>query len=102
MSTTELKRVPIVPMNCTLIPVCSSLLPSLGLIVTAPLTDSPSMYNGAFSRRFLSNLRSTIAFSSLSSRTMSMSTGVEKKYDMMTNGTYFKRVRLLCSSCSYI
>lgn len=72
-----------VPMNCTLMPVCSSRLPSLGRTVTAPLTDSPSMYSGAFSRRFLSSLTSTMDRSSASSRTISMSTGVAKKYDMV-------------------
>lgn len=70
------------PMNWTLMPVCSSLLPSFGLIVTPPLTDSPSMYNGAFSRRPLSSFISIIVLSSASSRMMSISTGVEKKYDM--------------------
>lgn len=70
-------------MNCTLMPVCSNLLPSLGLTVTAPFTDSPSIYNGTFSLLFLSCRTSTMARSSPSSRTMSMSTGVEKKYDIM-------------------
>jgi len=79
--------VPIVPMNWTLMPVCSSRLPSFGLIVTAPFTDSPSIYRGAFSRRFFSNFMSIICLSSVSSsRSMSISTGVEKKYDMMANG----------------
>ncbi len=64
-------------------PVCSKRLPSLGLIVTAPLTDSPSIYSGAFSRRFLSSRMSTMDRSSPSSNTMSMSTGVAKKYDMV-------------------
>lgn len=75
---------PITPMNWTLIPVCSNRLPSFGLIVTAPLTDSPSIYSGAFSRLFLSSLTSTLCLSSVSSRTMSMSTGVEKKKDDMS------------------
>lgn len=70
-------------MNWTLTPVCSRRLPSFGRTVTAPLTDSPSMYSGAFSRRFLSSFTSTIARSSASSRTTSMSTGVAKKYDML-------------------
>ncbi len=70
------------PMNWTLIPVCSSLFPSFGLMVTPPLTDSPSMYRGAFSLRFFSSFMSIIVLSSVSSRTMSMSRGVEKKYDM--------------------
>ena len=70
-------------MNWTLMPVCSSLLPSLGRIVTAPFTDSPSIYRGAFSRLFLSSFISIIVLSSVSSRTMSMSTGVEKKYDIL-------------------
>ena len=74
---------PIVPMNCTLIPVCSNLLPSFGRIVTPPLTDSPSKYSGAFSRLFFSSFRSIICRSSVSSRTISMSSGVEKKYDMV-------------------
>jgi len=72
-----------VPMNCTLMPVCSSRLPSLGLTVTWPLTDSPSRYSGTFSLRFLSSFTSTAERSSRSSSTMSMSTGVEKKYDML-------------------
>lgn len=72
-----------VPMNWTLMPVCSNRLPSLGLTVTCPLTDSPSRYSGTFSLRFLSSLTSTAERSSRSSRTMSMSTGVEKKYDMV-------------------
>ena len=76
-----------VPMNWTLMPVCSSLLPSLGRIVTAPFTDSPSIYKGAFSRRFLSSFMSIIVLSSVSSRTMSMSTGVEKKYDILATST---------------
>ena len=76
--------VPIVPMNWTLMPVCSNRLPSLGLIVTAPLTDSPSIYKGAFSLRFLSNFMSTVDLSSESSKTMSISTGVEKKYDIVS------------------
>src|SRR5699024_2930583 len=71
--------IPITPVNCTLIPVCSNLFPSFGLTVTAPLTDSPSIYSGAFSFRFLSSFISTDGLSSLSSRTISMSTGVEKK-----------------------
>jgi hypothetical protein len=75
--------IPIVPMNCTLMPVCSRRLPSFGRTVTAPLTDSPSMNRGAFSRRFLSSLTSTMDRSSASSRTMSMSTGVAKKYDIL-------------------
>jgi hypothetical protein len=70
---------PIVPMNCTLMPVCSSRLPSLGRTVTWPLTDSPSRYNGTFSLRLLSSLTSTAERSSRSSSTMSISTGVEKK-----------------------
>lgn len=78
-------REPIVPMNWTLMPVCSSLLPSFGRTVTAPLTDSPSIKRGAFSRRFLSSLTSTIERSSVSSRTTSISTGVAKKYDMADN-----------------
>ena len=75
--------IPMVPMNWTLMPVCSSLLPSLGRIVTAPFTDSPSIYKGAFSLLFLSSFMSIIVLSSVSSRTMSMSTGVEKKYDIL-------------------
>lgn len=78
-STPQRECIPMLPMNCTLIPVCSRRFPSLGRTVTAPLTDSPSMYSGAFSRRFLSSLTSTICLSSAFSRTMSMSTGVEKK-----------------------
>jgi len=79
--------VPIVPINWTLMPVCSNLLPSFGLIVTAPFTDSPSMYRGAFSRLFFSSFMSIICLSSVSSsRSMSMSTGVEKKYDMIAIG----------------
>lgn len=70
-------------MNCTLMPVCSKRLPSFGLIVTAPLTDSPSMYRGTRSRRPLSSLTSTDWRSSRSSRTMSISTGVEKKREAM-------------------
>jgi hypothetical protein len=73
-------------MNCTLMPVCSNRLPSFGRTVTAPLTDSPSIYSGAFSRRFLSSLTSTIDRSSASSSTMSISTGVAKKYDDMAAG----------------
>ena len=73
-----------VPMNWTLIPVCSNLFPSLGRIVTAPLTDSPSLYSGAFSLRPFSVFISTICRSSPSSRTMSISTGVEKKYAILT------------------
>lgn len=69
-------------MNCTLIPVCSNLFPSLGRTVTVPLTDSPSMYKGAFSLLFLSSFMSTTALSSVSSRTMSISTAVPKKSDM--------------------
>lgn len=75
--------IPIVPINCTLIPKCSSLFPSLGLTVTAPLTLSPSIYSGAFSLRFLSSLTSTICRSLVSSSTISISTGVLKKYDML-------------------
>lgn len=41
------------------------------------------MYKGAFSLLFLSSFTSTIDRSSESSRTISMSTGVEKKYDMV-------------------
>lgn len=68
-----------VPTNCTLIPVCSNLLPSLGRIVTAPLTVSPSRYSRHFSRLFLSNFTSTVDRSSVSWRTMSMSRGVENE-----------------------
>jgi len=73
-----------VPMNWTLIPVCSNLFPSFGRIVTAPFTDSPSLYSGAFSLRPFSVFISTICRSSPSSRTISMSTGVEKKYAILT------------------
>ena len=84
------ESIPIVPTNCTLMPVCSSLLPSFGLIVTAPLTVSPSRYNGAFSRRFLSSLTSTVGLSSVSWRTMSMSSGVEKeKSDMIAHQVWW-------------
>jgi hypothetical protein len=76
--------IPMRPMNWTLMPVCSNRRPSLGLTVTAPFTDSPSMYSGAFSRLFLSSLTSTVCRSSASSRTMSISTGVEKKKEDMT------------------
>ena len=55
--------------------------------MTAPFTDSPSIYKGAFSRRFLSSFMSIIVLSSVSSRTMSMSTGVEKKYDILATST---------------
>lgn len=58
---------------------CSSLFPSLGRTVTTPRTLSPSMYSGAFSRRFLSCFTSTICRSSDESSTMSMSTGVLKR-----------------------
>ncbi len=71
---------PIVPMNCDLdARAAPSRLPSFGRTVTAPLTDSPSIYSGAFSRRFLSSLTSTIDRSSASSSTTSISTGVAKK-----------------------
>lgn len=84
--------VPIDPMNCTLIPVCSRRFPSFGRTVTAPLTDSPSMYRGAFSLRPLSSLTSTVCRSSLSSSTTSMSTGVEKNKDaMLVNQPHLKR-----------
>jgi hypothetical protein len=79
---------PIVPMNWTLIPVCSSRLPSFGRTVTDPLTDSPSMYRGAFSRLFLSSRTSTDCLSSPSSRTTSISTGVEKKKEDMACGIW--------------
>lgn len=88
-------------MNWTLIPVCSNRLPSFGRIVTAPLTDSPSIYKGAFSLLFLSSLTSTVCLSSVSSRTMSMSTGVEKKNeDMLRKGArargWSQRCRAQC------
>jgi len=70
-------------MNWTLIPVCSNLFPSFGRIVTAPFTDSPSLYSGAFSLRPFSVFISTICRSSPSSRTISISTGVEKKYAIL-------------------
>ena len=79
-------------------PICSNRFPSLGLIVTAPLIDSPSAYNGAFSLRFLSNFMSTVGLSSVSSRTMSMSTGVEKKYDIVRTITGFLGVSRLHQS----
>lgn len=66
-------------------PVCSSRFPSFGRTVIAPLTDSPSIKSGAFSRLFLSSLTSTMDRSSVSARTTSMSTGVEKKYDILDN-----------------
>jgi len=69
-------KIPIVPMNSTFIPVCSNRFPSFGRIVTVPLTVSPSRYSGAFSLRpDLSTLISTVGRSSVSSRTMSISTG---------------------------
>src|SRR5690606_28941778 len=74
---------PIVPINCTLMPVCSNRLPSFGLIVTDPLTDSPSLYSGTFSLLSLSSLTSTMVRSSSgSSRRMSISRGVENRNDM--------------------
>jgi len=85
---------PMEPMNCTLMPVCSNRLPSFGLIVTAPLTDSPSMYRGTRSRRLLSSLTSTVWRLSRSSRTMSISTGVEKKRDAIVCSTEMLRGRM--------
>ena len=73
-------------------PVCSNRFPSLGLTVTAPLTDSPSIYRGARSLRPLSTLMSTDCRSSLSSRTMSISTGVEKKSEAMFQARKDKEV----------
>lgn len=70
-------------MNCTLIPVCSSFLPSRGRIVTDPLTVSPSKYSGYFSRRPLSDLMSTCSRWSSPLRRISMSRGDLKKSDMM-------------------
>lgn len=84
MGAVVLRDLPMVPTNCTLMPVCSNLLPSLGRMVTAPLTVSPSRYSRHFSRLFLSSLTSTVGRSSESWRTMSMSSGVEKeKSDMV-------------------
>lgn len=79
-------------------PVCSSLFPSLGRTVTAPFTLSPSRYNGAFSRLFLSSFTSTVGRSSVSSSTMSMSTGVEKKYDIVVE--CYAQARSKSSSCA--
>jgi hypothetical protein len=71
---------PMLPIKLTLIPVCSSFFPSFGRTMTVPLTDSPSLYNGAFS--FLSFppvLNSTMSRASSPSRRISIShTGLKK------------------------
>src|SRR5579859_3515660 len=72
--------IPIDPMRLTLMPVCSNFFPSFGRTITVPLTDSPSLYKGAFS--FLSFppvLNSTMSRASSPSSRISISqTGLKK------------------------
>lgn len=60
-------------------------------MVTCPLTDSPSRYSGTFSFLFLSSFTSTAGRSSRSSRTISISTGVDQNNDIAAGAAPFAR-----------